>query len=78
MGDVERNASLLVGTAAEVEQRLDSGDLVSALRETIGARDHADALAAALVARLRAEGVSWTSIAAPLGMTRQGAQQRYA
>lgn len=40
-------------------------------------RDDVDAGIAALIATLRAAGASWTAIGTALGITRQGAQQRY-
>lgn len=51
----------------------DPDDLVLIL----SVRDELDAAIDAAVAGMRSNGFSWSEIARPLGMTRQGAQQRW-
>ena len=51
----------------------DPDDLVLIL----AVRDELDAAIAQAVAGMRASGFSWAEIAAPLGMSRQAAQQRW-
>lgn len=48
------------------------------LRDAVIRRGRAEAAVTAQVARARAAGVPWSVIATVLGMSRQGAQQRYA
>jgi hypothetical protein len=47
------------------------------LAELARVRDELDAVIDGAVAALRAQGYSWAAIAAPLGVTRQAAQQRF-
>lgn len=49
----------------------------SALRELVAARSALEALESQLVIAGREQGASWAELAVDLGVTRQGARQRY-
>lgn len=51
--------------------------LLYAVRDAAAARDVADRALSAIVAEARADGLSWGQIADALGISRQGARQRY-
>ncbi len=49
----------------------------SALREIVSARAALDSLERTLVVRARSYGSSWSEIADPLGLSKQGARRRH-
>ena len=61
---------------AAYSRRVASGD-IDALAEMAALADHLDAAIGDALTGLRAIGDSWADIAARLGITRQGAQQRW-
>ena len=53
------------------------GTVDSALRELVAARAALDSLEATLVARARSSGATWSELAAPLGLSKQGIRKRH-
>jgi len=49
----------------------------SALREIVSARAALDSLERTLVVRARAHGSTWSDVAGPLGLSKQGARRRH-
>lgn len=70
-----------MGAPEQLQRHLDAlasaKDVLSRLDAARRLRELAEAAEAELVLAARAEGLSWTTIGARYGMTKQGAQQRF-
>lgn len=53
------------------------GSIDAALREIVAARAALDSLEATLVVRARTRGATWSELAAPYGLSKQGARKRH-
>jgi hypothetical protein len=56
---------------------MSEGSIEAALREIVAARAALDSLERTLVVRARSHGSTWSDIAGPLGLSKQGARRRH-